>query len=172
MEILIGIGIGIALTFLWANIITLIDNHRTITLKRAETVGRLYEKMRQIQKLTKDQMDLYSQIDGPSKGAAWAKGANKVGYRIKDIEEQKLAIFKEMLSEGIDPTIGVLDSDGKTKFMKTSELIAESEATLAGTKTISKTDPKIDEKKDEKIVHIDFKKGNDNDSNRPPEKTD
>lgn len=92
-------------------------------LQKAELMGSVNYRFKQINEMTKRQMDLVSQMEAPSKSAAHSRNKSALSGELKQLEEQKLEIFQSFLNDNIDPVITVLNSDGEPSSMKVSEFM-------------------------------------------------
>lgn len=110
------------------------------SFKQAELLGSVKERFKQFQKLTEEQQALVGQVDRPSASAAHSKFKNSVIKEIKDIEEKKREILKNILDDGIDVHITMIDGDGKSSKMKISEILANHP--FEGSAPDQKTDPR------------------------------
>jgi len=81
--------------------------------------------MDKVRELTLEQLDLRGQLDQPQKNALHGKHKNSISARIKELEEEKLSLLRQVLASGYDPLIGTIDENGDIKKMKLSEYMAE-----------------------------------------------
>lgn len=81
--------------------------------------------MDKVRELTLEQLDLRGQLDQPQKNALHGKHKNGISARIKELEEEKLSLLRQVLASGYDPSIGTIDENGEIKKMKLSEYMAE-----------------------------------------------
>lgn len=128
--------------------------------KRSSKYVKATKKFDEIDKLTKEQMDLFGAHDVPSASASHSKHKNSIAKRIKELEEQKHVIMRELLQEGIDPVITILDAQsGEPKKVRMSEAL-DIAAEKNGT---PKTDPTIPRKKDGNVISLFEEKGDSDD---------
>lgn len=81
--------------------------------------------MDKVRELTLEQLDLRGQLDQPQKNALHGKHKNGISARIKDLEEEKLALLRQALASGYDPEIGTIDENGEIKRVRLSAYMAE-----------------------------------------------
>ena len=81
-------------------------------LSDLETMTSVKERFKQVDEIIQEQLGLMSSIDGPSRGASHSKYKSEIARRIKKLEENKLAIYKTILADGVDPTLtAIIDGD-------------------------------------------------------------
>jgi hypothetical protein len=78
---------------------------------------------KEIDELTREQLDLFSATQSPSASASHSRYKNQISGRMKEIEEAKRELMQELLDMGLDPKVKVLDEEGKIKDMKLSEVL-------------------------------------------------
>jgi len=83
-------------------------------------------RMKKVKELTSEQLELYSAASGPQKNALHGRYKNGLNGRIKEIEEEKTAILKSIITDGFDPEISVMDDAGVITKIKLSEYLAQS----------------------------------------------
>jgi len=124
-----------------------IENGLNDDLKKAgtklEQIAAVKHLFIEINNITDEQMLLINQVDRPSAGASHSIWKNEIIQRVKELEEQKLSIFKTILASGVDPLI-TMYVGGEPKQMKMSEAVEIRESQLEKTpKTLhSKTESK------------------------------
>jgi hypothetical protein len=92
------------------------------TTEQEGKVARITEKIKKAIALGKEQLDLFGKLDGPNKGAAHSKWKNELGARIRDLETQKIALYQEIVAEGFDPLITMIDANGEPQQVKMSDV--------------------------------------------------
>lgn len=99
-------------------------------VKDLEMMGSIKERFNKVDEMIQEQLSLMSAIDGPSRGASHSKYKGEIARRIKELEENKLAVYKTILADGIDPTLTAI-VDGDASKMKLSDAVREMELALA-----------------------------------------
>lgn len=99
-------------------------------MKRAELSGSIKWRMGRIEELCKQQVDLTSSINVPSKNAMHSKHKWTILASIKDLERTKLDLMRSVVADGIDLTVVVTDANGGKETLKMSELIIKGEVFL------------------------------------------
>ena len=84
--------------------------------------GAVRLKIERINEISQEQVAYISNLDRPNASAAHARHKNTVVSTIKQLEEEKLELFRSILKDGADPTLTV-NIDGTIKQMKASELL-------------------------------------------------
>lgn len=77
----------------------------------------------EVQKITDQQMSLLSGAERPSASALHSKHQNSIIGELKKLEEEKIAIFRSILQDGLDPNLSMI-VDGKPSTMKMSEAVS------------------------------------------------
>ena len=72
----------------------------------------ILKTLREAAEIAKIQMEMLSQIDAPSKNALHSKYKNGLISEIQELETQKMALLKQVLDSGFDPTITVMNDEG------------------------------------------------------------
>lgn len=87
--------------------------------------ARVRAKIADISKITETQIALWGQIDGPNMSAAHSKWKRNLINEINNLESEKMAIFKEILKDGVDLTVSIIESDGTKSNKQMSEIVKE-----------------------------------------------
>lgn len=147
INLIVGFLIGalsMFLVFLWLGRSVLkkqinkaISSVKKSTTSTASTEGS--DILDQVKELTLEQLDLRGQLDQPQKNALHGKHKNSISTRIKELEEQKIALLKQALASGYDPEIGTIDENGEISRMKLSVYMAEYESLYRDSDSSSKS---------------------------------
>lgn len=88
----------------------------------AETaINTVKVKLKKISELTEQQLDLAANVNRPSASALHSRHKNGLNGQIKELEEQKLVLFKSILNDDkFDPTITIMTADNQKESMKLS----------------------------------------------------
>ena len=131
-----------------------VADRTTKLLNQAELIGSVKYRFKLITKLTEEQQNLVSRLEGPSSGPAFSKHRNSVYAQVNDLERQKSEIMETILEDGLDPKISMVTPEGETVDVKLSEYLAirkskEDNKNLAPNKPVSKV-----VKKEENVVRL------------------
>ncbi len=100
-----------------ANIIKTVQRETVQVAKSTyEAQGRLDRAMAIVQ----EQAALVGQLDSPSKSASHSKHKNSIVRQIKQLEEEKVKLLREVLDSGFDPDVTVIDEKREKQSMKLS----------------------------------------------------
>lgn len=84
--------------------------------------GAVKLQLERINEISKIQLGYASALDRPNASAAHARHKNGVVSQMKELDEEKIAIFKSILSSGVDPMLSI-SIDGEIKSLRASELL-------------------------------------------------
>lgn len=91
--------------------------------KDIDLVLSVKERFNEVTKITEQQMALLSGAERPSASALHSKHQNSIVGELKKLEEKKVAIFRSILVDGLDPKLNIM-VDGKPTTMKMSEAVS------------------------------------------------
>lgn len=91
-------------------------------------VASIKVRFKEIEGLTVEQLRLVDILKAPNKGAMHAKGKGGVLRRVEELEDAKINIFRSIVKDGFNPSVGIYDNDGQKVEMKMSEAIAKRDA--------------------------------------------
>lgn len=77
-----------------------------------------------LREITDEQLSIRSQLDLPQKNSLHGKHKNTLVRRMKDLEDKKMDLLRQILASGYDPKITTLDEYGNTETVKLSEYMA------------------------------------------------
>lgn len=97
-------------------------------LKQEVLVASAKKRFAEAVKITEQQQELISRLDGPSKGALFSQWRNDVRGELLNMERQKMDIMRSIVADGIDPMVSVTGDNGELLKKKMSESIAEFDA--------------------------------------------
>jgi hypothetical protein len=161
-----GVLTGIAIIVLLLGIISsrVDKSDKTSTdevIKNIELMGSIKYRFAKAQEITEQQLNLISQADRPSASAAHSKHKNDLIRRLKDMESEKVAIFRTILADGVDPNLTIM-VDGEPTHIKMSEAVLMHDNGEAYPP--SKTETKSPQKNGLRLVH---NEENSNESSSP-----
>ena len=105
-------------------------------------IGSVNYRFKHLDQLTKKQLNLAAKLDSPNKGSSHSKWKNDLVSELNAIENEKRVIFQSFLDDKVDPTISVVDENGKLRSIKISELLNEQDTANETLPTKNKlTDP-------------------------------
>jgi len=84
--------------------------------------GRSKSYLAQLNDLSKKQVAYQNDASQPSKNATHSRFQNDIARLMMELNNQKIAIIKQMLKEDMDPTVKV-QIDGEMKSLKISEVL-------------------------------------------------
>ena len=142
-----------------------ITGMRNQSAEKIEKMNKNTERFLEISKITREQLDLYGDTQAPSASASHSKHKSSIIGKLKELEERKKDLMREMVADGLDPEITFLDEEGSSKTMKMSEALAHSDST----DDKGLTDQKTPRNKDGNVINL-FK-GDDDDDNNPGKST-
>ena len=102
---------------------SIVKDTNTSTTKRKIDVAKVTQLIKDAEGLAKQQSDLAGQAQQPSKGAAHSRWKNDLIAQMRDLESQKIDVFRKIVAEGYDPKIGVLMPGGEVEQLPMSEAI-------------------------------------------------
>jgi len=132
-------------------------------MKDLELIGSIKQRFKDVEVLVHEQLSLMGALDAPSSSASHSKHKSDLISRIKQLEEEKLIIYKTILADGINPTLTAI-IDGDATKMKLSDAVHEMESAL---EKVSPLPPKTDSKKPRKNFLKLVKSENANESKNP-----
>ena len=92
----------------------------------------VYERTRahidEVNKIMETQLSLWAQIDGPNRGASHARWKSDIISEINNLESDKIDSFRDILEDGVDLKVSVIDTNGKKIEKKMSELVSDFDA--------------------------------------------
>ena len=135
----------------------------TDAMKDLELMGSIKSRFKDVEELVHEQLSLMGALDTPSSSASHSKHKSDLISRIKQIEEDKLSIYKTILADGINPTLTAI-IDGDATKMTLSEAVHEMESAL---EKVSPLPPKTDSKKPRENFLKLVKNENTNESKNP-----
>lgn len=91
-------------------------------LKDVELMGSVKYRFAKANEITEAQLDLVSQAERPSASAAHSRHKNDIIRRLKQLEEEKIDLFRSILKDGVDPVLSVM-IDGVQQTIKMSEAV-------------------------------------------------
>jgi hypothetical protein len=86
---------------------------------------RVRDKVDEINKIMESQLALWGQIDGPNRGASHARWKSVVMNEINDLESNKIDAFRDILHDGVDLKVSVMDTNGNKSTKKMSEIVSD-----------------------------------------------
>ena len=102
---------------------SIVKDTNTSTTKRKIDVAKVTQLIKDAEGLAKQQTDLSSQAQQPSKGAAHSRWKNGLIAQMRELEDKKIEVFRKIVAEGYDPKIGVLRPSGEVEQLPMSEAI-------------------------------------------------
>lgn len=170
MPLIVGFILGICFTLVVMGILGahLENKDRTDNkavrdaIKDVELIGSIKYRFAKVTEITERQMQLISNTERPSASAAHSRHKNSIMGELKALEQEKIEIFKSILSDGVDPQLSIV-VDGQPQNMKMSEAVALFEGGTVASDPPRKTEPKSP-KNGLRLVH---NKENKNESGSP-----
>jgi len=74
------------------------------------------------------QLELTAQLEAPTKGTSHSFWKRDLQSQIMDMEEEKMDIFRSILSDGVDPVLVTMGLDGEREDIKMSVAVERYEA--------------------------------------------
>ena len=105
------------------NLQDVVKETNTAPTKRKVDVAKVTQLIKDAEGLAKQQTDLSSQAQQPSKGAAHSRWKNGLIAQMRELEDKKIEVFRKIVAEGYDPKIGVLRPSGEVEQLPMSEAI-------------------------------------------------
>ena len=81
--------------------------------------------MTRVKAITKEQIELARQADGPQKNSLHGRYKNGIMGEIKRLEEERNDIMRSLLKDGHDPELTTIDEAGAVTRMKLSEYMTQ-----------------------------------------------
>lgn len=88
-------------------------------------VDSVNARLRKVQEITNEQLNMQSYTERPQKNSLDGKHKNRTINEMKRLEEEKREILQSILDDGFDPSISAIDETGEVKSMKLSEYMME-----------------------------------------------
>lgn len=88
---------------------------------------RIRGKLDEVHKIMSAQLKLWCSVDGPNRGASHTRWKSGLIGQINDLETEKINAFRDIISNGVDITVQVMNSNGSKSEKKMSQLISEHE---------------------------------------------
>ena len=118
-------------------------------INKVKVTTAIKQRMTQIEKITERQLDIFSTLDSPSKGASFSRYRAELRQDLMELEKEKRKILQSILDDNIDPIITV-HVDGAIKEITISELLSNPKYALEDNSPI-----KTDDKKPKKgFLHL------------------
>jgi hypothetical protein len=127
----------------------------SVLADKIKKVGNINERFIKITDITRQQLDMLSLAEAPSKSAIHSKHQNDIARQLKVLEEEKRVIMQSILDDGIDPEITTFDGNGNSRQIKMSEA-------LNGEQIKNKLTDKKSTKKNGNVINL-FDKGEEDD---------
>ena len=132
--VLVGIGATIALVYrLGAKAISEKKAKLQVAKKQADSLDA---RMKRVKDITKEQLALAQQADGPQKNGLDGKYKNGLIGQIKKLEEERNDVMRSLLKDGYDPELTTMDESGTVTRMKLSEYMAYMGINMEPTKPV------------------------------------
>ena len=144
----------------------------TKIIKDAQTVGSISWRYTIIEGITKKQTEIMSQLDTPTKGTSHSKWKRGLIDQIKDMELEKMEVFRTILTEGVDPILVCQTPDGELEKLKMSEILKRfdensSALTSPTSPKVTKTDSNNPCKNESNLIQMFKNKENQRDPSNP-----
>lgn len=81
------------------------------------------DRINQALDICERQFDIMSGLEGPQNGPMHGKHKQVMGAELKRLEEEKMTIFRSILADGFDPSLGVINEMGEKESIKLSEFV-------------------------------------------------
>jgi len=88
---------------------------------------RVRAKIKEIDRIMEAQLSLWGQVDGPNKGSSHSRWKRDLIGQINDLETEKIDIFRDILSDGVDLKVTTMSSDGIKSNKMMSAIVQEFE---------------------------------------------
>lgn len=87
--------------------------------------NRVRNKVMDVNRIMEEQLALWGKVDGPNRGPSHSKWKKSIIDQINDLESDKVDAFRDILDEGMDLNVSVMDNNGKKSSKKISEIISD-----------------------------------------------
>lgn len=94
---------------------------------------RVRSKLDVVNEIMNAQLSLWASIDGPNRGASHTKWKSGLIHEINDLEAEKIDAFRDVISNGVDLAVIVMNSDGGRVEKKMSEIVNDFDISQAPT---------------------------------------
>ncbi len=88
-----------------------------------EKVGSIKYRFKQAQDIADVQLELLARVSRPNASASHSRYKNDIVGQLKDLERQKMDIFRSILADGVDPNL-IMILNGEQTTVKMSEAVA------------------------------------------------
>lgn len=127
--------------------------------KEIELIGSIKYRIEKVNELTKIQLGLLSQMDRPNASAAHSRYKNDIARQMKQIEEEKMSVFRSIIKDGFDPNLSI-QIDGKPQSLKMSEVVSMYDGNQPNSSPQKKTDPISPSREEKRLRLVVSDKGN------------
>jgi hypothetical protein len=81
-------------------------------MKKLKVYTLAKDKLARVTDITNQQMDLLKAVDQPSINASHSRYKNSIAQLLRDLEKEKILLFRDILDLGIDPILTVYTQEG------------------------------------------------------------
>jgi len=142
-------------------------------VKDAQTVGSVAYRYTIIEEIMNRQLELTAQLEAPTKGTSHSFWKRDIQDQIMDMEEEKMDIFRSILSDGLDPIFTIIGVDGGKENIKMSVAIQRYETHNDRVPSVSSSRTKTESNKscknESNLIPLFKSKENSNDKSSDPE---
>lgn len=104
---------------------------------------RVRAKVDEINKIMEAQLALWGHVDGPNKGSSHSRWKRDLINKVNDLESEKIEAFRDILNDGVDLTVSVIDHDGSKTSKKMSQIVEEFDASKLDEPSLSDEKPAV-----------------------------
>lgn len=98
---------------------------KAYSFHKSKTTDNIKKKIMEATNITTSQLDLWRQIDTPNRNASHSKWKYDIMHQINDLEVKKIDIFRQIVKDGFDLTVKIIEANGGIINQKMSEVIAK-----------------------------------------------
>jgi hypothetical protein len=94
-------------------------------LNNSELYEKVKDRLKRLSDITQRELEIMGSMSYPSANATHSRHKNSLVSEAKALQEEKIAIMRSMVAEGLDLEMSVIDESGQSKKMKLSEFLGE-----------------------------------------------
>lgn len=119
---------------------------------RMKKVGIMQAHIERVDQITDSQNSIISMLEGPSRGTSHSHTKNKLVSQLREMEDEKMDLFKKIVDLGFDPMVKIHDGEDFVEVTMSQAVLIRQDM-KAGPKT--KTDSNNHRTKHLKLVEDD-----------------
>ncbi len=137
----LGFTVGVAFVFAYGGYklrqmakanTELFEKQKKKAAEQGHATESIQDRLTKVQLITKQQLELASMVDMPSKNALHSRYKNDLHHEIRRMEDDKNVIFRSILRDGHDPLVTILNASQEQETIKLSEYMIRTGIDMQG----------------------------------------